>query len=118
MNDKGSMYKENSPHKSLAKSVEKAALAFYEPPHAYHPTKLTAATQSFIDEEFLNLKSIFKFEGEFKNPNNRKVGLVTLLDSFQELEKKKPGKKNLQRCGTKIYFELPRVPISNKATSR
>lgn len=85
----GSMDKEKFPLKLPRKSIKRIFLASYKPLLPYHPTKFATIMKFFINDKVLNNTSTRVLKGNFQNLENKKVGLFSLLDTFQGRNAKK-----------------------------
>ena len=77
-----------------------------DPSAFYQPQKVKAITTCFVDEEILQSKGTCVFKGEFATPKDKKVGLITMPPSFQELGKDEEYISVYKRLGLENYFRL------------
>ena len=59
-----------------------------------------------MDEAVLQEKGTCVFKGEFPTPKDKKVGLITMPPTLQELEKEEEYIKIYRRLGLEDYFRL------------
>lgn len=75
----------------------------------YKIAKLKTTSHCFVDVETLHQKGTCIFMGEYKDHNNKKVQVMTLLATFQELKKMKNTKRCTKQWGsmdTSICFHV------------
>ena len=82
----GSMDKK-FPNKPAQETPKGKGKQIVNPSTFYQPQKIKAITTCFVDEAVLQSKGTCVFKGEFTTPKYRKVGLVTMPPSLQELGK-------------------------------
>ena len=57
-----------------------------EPVPPFTPEKMKITTQCIVDAELLERRNLAIFKGEFHTPDGKKVLIVDLPDTFQQLE--------------------------------
>ena len=77
-----------------------------DPSAFYQPQGLKATTTCFVDEEELQAKGTCVFKGEFATPKDKKVGIMTMPPSLQELGKEDKYITVYRRLGLESYFRL------------
>ena len=73
----------------------------------YMPKKIKVTTQCFVDVEALKKRGLCLFRGESQTPKGKKVHMVALLDTFQQLVREKELQEIYAKLGIEGYFKLP-----------
>ena len=95
-----------SPEKPVKTPPKGKGKQIVDPSALYQPQKIKAITTCFVDEEILQSKGTCVFKGEFAAPMNKKVGLITMPSSFQELGKDDEYISVYRQLGLENYFRL------------
>ena len=77
-----------------------------KPASPYTPKKMKLTTQCFKDAKLLERQNLCIFKGEFHTPEGRKVLLVNLPDTFQQLGHDDNLQEIYAKLGINGYFKL------------
>ena len=78
----------------------------YKPASPDTLEKMKLTTQCFVDAELLERRNLCIFKGEFHTPEGRKVILVDLPDTFQQLGQHEDLQEIYAKLGIDGYFKL------------
>ena len=77
-----------------------------EPAPPYTPEKMKLTTQCFVDAELLERRNTCIFKGEFHTPEGRKIHMVDLPDTFQQLAQDQDIQEIYAKLGIDGYFKI------------
>ena len=77
-----------------------------EPVLPFTPEKMKTTTQCFVDAELLERRNLTIFKGEFHTPEGKKLLLVDLPDTFQQLGQDEDLQDVYTKLGIEGYFKL------------
>ena len=73
----------------------------------YTPEKMKITTQCFVDANVLAKKGTCLFRGKFHTPEGKKVHMVALPNTFQQLGLEEKVQDVYAKLGIEFYFKLP-----------